>query len=137
MCHLTSSSRPMPLTSNALAMYISLSFSIHKLLFLHVDDAYICFVLWIWNFYLLFCLIYFLVRSESDCSFGLFDEIYIWILLLWMYSYAHFSVFDSPASTSIFIVSFYWFLKWVFYNACRLLQIITPVATICCAQAFG
>ena len=57
---------------------LSLSFSIHKLLFLHVDDAYICFVLWIWNFYLLFCLIYFLVRSESDCSFG-----YLWLAIWW------------------------------------------------------
>ena len=59
-------------------VYLSLSFSIHKLLFLHVDDAYICFVLWIWNFYLLFCLIYFLVRSESDCSFG-----YLWLAIWW------------------------------------------------------
>ena len=44
-------------------------------------------------------------------------------------------VFLYLISPPALIVSFCWFLKRVFYHACRLTQIKPPVATICCALA--
>ena len=85
---------------------------------------------WITNnfhFYKIICV-------EKQVHYELYEDYNI--IIFTFSSNVRVLVFDFPASTSLFIVSFYWILKWVFYNACRLLQIITCCYNMLCSGFF-